>query len=132
MLIMRVQINVAADNGGSGKPCCSPSTSTLLELFPAKHKCQELSVNFCSPIRKWENSKPKKLFQFWQVSEKTKIFRLIITRNKVEVFTNHVAFQVLKVKPGTVPISHFLPKYDHVVWVPTHKSTSVPELISST
>ncbi|KAL7187579.1 hypothetical protein ACSBR1_037617 [Camellia fascicularis] len=29
----------------------------------------------------------------------------------------HVAFLVLKVKPGTVPICHFLPE-DHVVWVP--------------
>ncbi|RVX17694.1 BURP domain protein RD22 [Vitis vinifera] len=29
----------------------------------------------------------------------------------------HLAFQVLKVKPGTVPICHFLPE-DHVVWVP--------------
>ncbi|KAL9176871.1 hypothetical protein ABFS82_01G023200 [Erythranthe guttata] len=28
----------------------------------------------------------------------------------------HLAFQVLKVKPGTVPICHFLPK-DHIVWV---------------
>ncbi|XP_050364342.1 BURP domain protein RD22 [Argentina anserina] len=34
----------------------------------------------------------------------------------------HLAFQVLKVKPGTVPICHFLPS-DHVVWVPTQKST---------
>ncbi|KAG5018755.1 hypothetical protein AAZX31_06G077700 [Glycine max] len=29
----------------------------------------------------------------------------------------HLAFQVLKVKPGTVPVCHFLPE-DHVVWVP--------------
>ncbi|XP_031102172.1 BURP domain protein RD22-like [Ipomoea triloba] len=29
---------------------------------------------------------------------------------------NHLAFQVLKVKPGTVPVCHFLPE-DHVVWV---------------
>nr|GMD41411.1 BURP domain protein RD22-like [Ipomoea batatas] len=29
---------------------------------------------------------------------------------------NHLAFQVLKVKPGTVPVCHFLPD-DHVVWV---------------
>ncbi|KAG9139865.1 hypothetical protein Leryth_015249 [Lithospermum erythrorhizon] len=29
----------------------------------------------------------------------------------------HLAFQVLKVKPGAVPICHFLPQ-DHVVWVP--------------
>ncbi|KAM7277296.1 hypothetical protein ACFE04_019162 [Oxalis oulophora] len=28
----------------------------------------------------------------------------------------HLAFQVLNVKPGTVPICHFLPE-DHVVWV---------------
>ncbi|XP_059644355.1 BURP domain protein RD22-like [Cornus florida] len=28
----------------------------------------------------------------------------------------HLAFQVLKVKPGTVPICHFLPE-DHIVWV---------------
>ncbi|KAF9615604.1 hypothetical protein IFM89_024698 [Coptis chinensis] len=27
----------------------------------------------------------------------------------------HLAFQVLKVKPGTVPICHFLPE-DHIVW----------------
>ncbi|KAI5354680.1 hypothetical protein L3X38_007575 [Prunus dulcis] len=33
----------------------------------------------------------------------------------------HLAFQVLKVKPGTVPVCHFLPK-DHIVWVPK-KST---------
>ncbi|XP_044464593.1 BURP domain-containing protein 3-like [Mangifera indica] len=32
----------------------------------------------------------------------------------------HLAFQVLKVKPGTVPICHFLPE-DHIVWVPTKK-----------
>ncbi|CAK7353376.1 unnamed protein product [Dovyalis caffra] len=29
----------------------------------------------------------------------------------------HLAFQVLNVKPGTVPVCHFLPQ-DHVVWVP--------------
>ncbi|XVE97537.1 hypothetical protein REPUB_Repub03eG0027800 [Reevesia pubescens] len=29
----------------------------------------------------------------------------------------HLAFQVLKVKPGTIPICHFLPQ-DHIVWVP--------------
>ncbi|XP_075506133.1 BURP domain protein RD22-like [Primulina tabacum] len=29
----------------------------------------------------------------------------------------HLAFQVLKVKPGSVPVCHFLPS-DHVVWVP--------------
>lgn len=29
----------------------------------------------------------------------------------------HLAFQVLKVKPGTIPICHFLPE-DHIVWVP--------------
>lgn len=28
----------------------------------------------------------------------------------------HLAFQVLKVKPGTVPVCHFLPQ-DHLVWV---------------
>ncbi|CAL9751985.1 unnamed protein product [Musa acuminata subsp. burmannicoides] len=28
---------------------------------------------------------------------------------------NHVAFKVLKVKPGSVPVCHFLPE-DHVVW----------------
>ncbi|KAJ8751700.1 hypothetical protein K2173_025867 [Erythroxylum novogranatense] len=28
----------------------------------------------------------------------------------------HLAFQLLKVKPGTVPICHFLPE-DYVVWV---------------
>ncbi|KAM1013425.1 hypothetical protein FF1_043359 [Malus domestica] len=33
----------------------------------------------------------------------------------------HLAFQVLKVKPGTVPVSHFLPS-DHVVWVLNQKS----------
>ncbi|KAI9106575.1 hypothetical protein K1719_022103 [Acacia pycnantha] len=31
----------------------------------------------------------------------------------------HLAFQVLKVKPGTVPVCHFLPQ-DHVVWVPKY------------
>lgn len=31
----------------------------------------------------------------------------------------HLAFQVLNVKPGTVPVCHFLPQ-DHVVWVPKH------------
>lgn len=31
----------------------------------------------------------------------------------------HLAFQVLKVKPGSVPVCHFLPK-DHIVWVPKH------------
>ncbi|XP_045799804.1 BURP domain protein RD22-like, partial [Trifolium pratense] len=29
----------------------------------------------------------------------------------------HIAFQVLKIKPGTIPICHFLPE-DHIVWVP--------------
>ena len=29
----------------------------------------------------------------------------------------HLAFQVLNVKPGTVPVCHFLPQ-DHVVWFP--------------
>ncbi|PIA65034.1 hypothetical protein AQUCO_00100486v1 [Aquilegia coerulea] len=28
----------------------------------------------------------------------------------------HLAFQVLKVKPGTVPVCHFLPE-DHIVWI---------------
>lgn len=31
----------------------------------------------------------------------------------------HLAFQILKVKPGTVPVCHFLPE-DHIVWVPDH------------
>ena len=34
----------------------------------------------------------------------------------------HLAFQVLKVKPGTVPVCHYLPE-DHIVWVPYQKST---------
>ncbi|XP_012444310.1 BURP domain protein RD22 isoform X2 [Gossypium raimondii] len=29
----------------------------------------------------------------------------------------HLAFQVLKVEPGTIPVCHFLPR-DHIVWVP--------------
>ncbi|KAF7817146.1 BURP domain protein RD22-like [Senna tora] len=29
----------------------------------------------------------------------------------------HLAFQVLKVKPGTVPVCHFLPE-DHLLWIP--------------
>ncbi|XWS26303.1 hypothetical protein CRYUN_Cryun26dG0020500 [Craigia yunnanensis] len=29
----------------------------------------------------------------------------------------HLAFQILKVEPGTIPICHFLPQ-DHIVWVP--------------
>ncbi|XWS72578.1 hypothetical protein CRYUN_Cryun02cG0051800 [Craigia yunnanensis] len=29
----------------------------------------------------------------------------------------HLAFQVLKVEPGTIPVCHFLPQ-DHIVWVP--------------
>ncbi|BBN67803.1 BURP domain-containing protein, partial [Prunus dulcis] len=33
----------------------------------------------------------------------------------------HLAFQILKVKPGTIPICHFLPT-DHIVWAPNHKS----------
>ncbi|KAI9191120.1 hypothetical protein LWI28_003897 [Acer negundo] len=32
----------------------------------------------------------------------------------------HLAFQVLKVNPGTVPICHFLPE-DHIVWVAKKK-----------
>ena len=32
------------------------------------------------------------------------------------VHTMHFAFQVLKVKPGTVPICHFLPN-NNLVWV---------------
>ncbi|KAK0571121.1 hypothetical protein LWI29_011443 [Acer saccharum] len=32
----------------------------------------------------------------------------------------HLAFQVLKVNPGTVPICHFLPE-DHIVWVANKK-----------
>ncbi|KAL6533915.1 hypothetical protein OROHE_013748 [Orobanche hederae] len=31
----------------------------------------------------------------------------------------HLAFQVLKVKPGTVPVCHFVPE-DHIVWVPKY------------
>jgi hypothetical protein len=31
----------------------------------------------------------------------------------------HIAFQVLKIKPGTIPICHFLPE-DHIVWVPNN------------
>ncbi|KAL3498370.1 hypothetical protein ACH5RR_041102 [Cinchona calisaya] len=30
---------------------------------------------------------------------------------------NHLAFHVLKIKPGHVPVCHFLPE-DHIVWVP--------------
>ncbi|WCJ30611.1 BURP domain-containing protein [Euphorbia peplus] len=28
----------------------------------------------------------------------------------------HLAFQVLKVKPGTISVCHFLP-HDHIVWI---------------
>ncbi|KAL2940042.1 BURP domain protein RD22 [Bienertia sinuspersici] len=31
----------------------------------------------------------------------------------------HLAFQVLKVEPGKVPVCHFLPE-DHIVWVPKY------------
>ncbi|XP_071918364.1 BURP domain-containing protein 6-like [Coffea arabica] len=31
--------------------------------------------------------------------------------------SEHLAFQLLKVKPGTAPICHFLPE-DHIIWVP--------------
>lgn len=31
----------------------------------------------------------------------------------------HLAFQVLKMKPGSAPICHFLPE-DHIVWVPNN------------
>ncbi|BFG29000.1 hypothetical protein CerSpe_152740 [Prunus speciosa] len=33
----------------------------------------------------------------------------------------HLAFQILKAKPGKIPICHFLPT-DHIIWVPNHKS----------
>ncbi|ONI34156.1 hypothetical protein PRUPE_1G465600 [Prunus persica] len=33
----------------------------------------------------------------------------------------HLAFQILKVKPGTIPICHFL-STDAIAWVPNHKS----------
>ncbi|VFR01797.1 unnamed protein product [Cuscuta campestris] len=32
---------------------------------------------------------------------------------------NHMAFRALKVRPGTVPVCHFLPE-DHIVWVATN------------
>ena len=36
--------------------------------------------------------------------------------NTMEWNPKYLAFQQLKVKPGTAPICHFLPK-DHIVWV---------------
>ncbi|BFG18854.1 hypothetical protein CerSpe_051280 [Prunus speciosa] len=33
----------------------------------------------------------------------------------------HLSFQIVKVKPGTIPICHFLPT-DHIAWVPNRKS----------
>ncbi|BBG95474.1 Homeodomain-like superfamily protein [Prunus dulcis] len=53
------------------------------------------------------------IVSFGKYRKRPKFSDFIITRNKVEVFTNHVAFQVLKVKPRTVPICRFLPNYDH-------------------
>lgn len=38
-------------------------------------------------------------------------------RDTMEWNHKHLAFQLLKVEPGTVPICHFLPK-DHIIWVP--------------
>ncbi|KAG8375551.1 hypothetical protein BUALT_Bualt10G0111800 [Buddleja alternifolia] len=38
-------------------------------------------------------------------------------RDTAEWNPKHLAFQVLKVKPGSVPVCHFLPQ-DHIVWVP--------------
>lgn len=31
----------------------------------------------------------------------------------------HLAFQLLKLKPGNIPVCHFLPK-DNLVWVPKY------------
>ncbi|XP_014500741.1 BURP domain protein RD22-like [Vigna radiata var. radiata] len=29
---------------------------------------------------------------------------------------NHIAFQALKVKPGTIPVCHFFPEAHHLLW----------------
>ena len=39
----------------------------------------------------------------------------------------NVAFQVLKVKPGTVPVCHFLPR-DDLIWIPKYLARNLEKL----
>ncbi|XP_071720802.1 BURP domain protein RD22-like isoform X2 [Rutidosis leptorrhynchoides] len=50
--------------------------------------------------------------------DKSKVNAVVVCHTDTAKWNpKHLAFQVLKVKPGTVPVCHFLPE-DHVVWVP--------------
>ncbi|KAH9620772.1 hypothetical protein KSS87_003300 [Heliosperma pusillum] len=47
----------------------------------------------------------------------TKVDAAVICHTNTSTWNpKHLAFQVLKVKPGTTPICHFLPE-DHIVWI---------------
>ncbi|XP_057957399.1 BURP domain protein RD22 [Malania oleifera] len=51
-------------------------------------------------------------------SDGTKVNAVAVCHTNTSAWNpKHLAFQVLKVQPGTVPICHFLPE-DHVTWVP--------------
>ncbi|XP_074289790.1 BURP domain protein RD22-like [Silene latifolia] len=47
----------------------------------------------------------------------TKVDAAVICHTNTSTWNpKHLAFQVLKVKPGTTPICHFLPE-DHIIWI---------------
>ncbi|KAL8138675.1 hypothetical protein V2J09_004676 [Rumex salicifolius] len=58
-----------------------------------------------------------RVYEVSLVGTKAKVKAVAVCHTDTSVWNpKHLAFKVLKVKPGTVPVCHFLPE-DHVVWV---------------
>ncbi|KAJ4708018.1 BURP domain protein RD22 [Melia azedarach] len=56
-------------------------------------------------------------------ADETKVKAVAVCHTDTSAWNpKHLAFQVLKVKPGTIPVCHFLPE-DHIIWVPNKKPT---------
>ncbi|BBG95483.1 BURP domain-containing protein [Prunus dulcis] len=69
--------------------------------------CNKTNSSLCSPLKGDDGVKVKAV--------------AICHLDTSEWNPKHLAFQIIKVKPGTIPICHFLPT-NHIVWVPNHKS----------
>lgn len=56
-------------------------------------------------------------------ADETKVKAVAVCHTDTSAWNpKHLAFQVLKVKPGTIPVCHFLPE-DHMIWVTNKKPT---------
>ncbi|KAL9230320.1 hypothetical protein vseg_005688 [Gypsophila vaccaria] len=85
-----------------------PSTATMI--------CHKM--NYVSGVFYCHKTESTKTYRVSLVgADGTKVDAAVICHTNTFAWNpKHLAFQVLKVKPGSIPICHFLPE-DHIVWV---------------